>query len=302
MIRPVDLAPTQLYGDNPTSTIHPGSPDYWIIELYGNYQPDGHAGQDYPCKAGTPVRAVADGVVLHIGRLGGTYADNPWWIAPDFAGYVAVIDHGSFIGIYGHCMDGSGKVKAGQRVSEGQVFVLSGNTGASTGDHLHFEILPDGYILGSRMYGRIDPEPLFTGLSYAGTTITPIEQDWLTMATQQEVADAAYEGCLRALGWAIDTDDGKKLSVLGMVGAVLPVLEKMPDRILDNQTPRAGEFGGNTSLRGVLAYADQKHIEALRAIVTAAHADGTSADVIIKAVQEALAAGVKVEASVKVGN
>lgn len=178
MIRPVGLAPTQLYGDNPTSTIHPGSPDYWIIERYGNYQPDGHAGEDYPCKAGTPVRAVADGTVLHIGRLGGTYADNPWWIAPGFAGYVAVIDHGAFIGIYGHCMDGSGKVKAGQRVTEGQVFVLSGNTGASTGDHLHFEILPDGYVLNSRMYGRVNPETLFTGsLSHAGATITPLEDD-----------------------------------------------------------------------------------------------------------------------------
>ena len=182
MIRPVDIAPSQLYGDNPTSIIYPGHPDYWIILKYGNYQPDGHAGQDYPCRAGTLVRAVTSGTVLHVGWLKGTYADNPWWIAPAFAGYTYVVDHGSFIGIYGHCLDGGSKVSVGQRVSEGQTLGPSGNTGASTGDHLHFEILPDGYNLNARMYGRIDPETLFGGIQLQSATITPIpsQEDDLT--------------------------------------------------------------------------------------------------------------------------
>lgn len=199
MIRPVDLSPTQLYGDNPTSIIRPGSPDYWIIELYGNYQPDGHAGEDYPCKAGTPVRAVTDGVVLHIGRLGGAYADNPWWIAPNFAGFVVVIDHGSFIGIYGHCMDGSGKVRAGQRVSEGQVFVLSGNTGASTGDHLHFEILFKPFLVNSYMYGRSNPETLFSGIQFQSGAITPLE----------EIDVAAEENLMARLNQIVEWTDAK---------------------------------------------------------------------------------------------
>jgi hypothetical protein len=178
MIRPVEAEISQRFGDNPTAHIRPGTPDYWIIQQFGNYQPDGHAGEDYKCDPGTPVRAVASGTVLHIGWMGGTYSDNPWWIAPNFAGYCAVIDHGSFIGIYGHCSDGSAKVSKGQRVAEGQVFILSGNTGGSTGPHLHFEILPDGYVLNSRFYGRIDPEPLFGGsLSYASESITPSEED-----------------------------------------------------------------------------------------------------------------------------
>jgi hypothetical protein len=175
MIRPVDVAPSQLYGDNPTSIIHPGSPDYWIIEQFGNYQPDGHTGEDYPCKTGTPVRAVTSGTVLHVGWLSGSYADNPWWIAPAFAGYCYVVDHGSFIGIYGHCQDGGAKVYEGQWVTEGQVLGPSGNTGASTGDHLHFEVLPDGYVLNSYMYGRINPATLF-GLAAQGT-ITPTESE-----------------------------------------------------------------------------------------------------------------------------
>ncbi|WP_426989683.1 M23 family metallopeptidase [Pseudarthrobacter sp. Y6] len=173
MIRPVDIAPSQLYGQNPTSVLYPGHPDYWIIEQFGNYQPDGHTGEDYPCKSGTPVRAVTSGTVLHVGKLSGSYADNPWWISPGFAGYCYVVDHGSFIGIYGHCMDGGARVTKGQRVAEGQVLGLSGNTGASTGDHLHFEVLPDGYVLNSYMYGRINPANLF-GLASQSAEITPI--------------------------------------------------------------------------------------------------------------------------------
>jgi hypothetical protein len=174
MIRPVDIAPSQLFGENPTKNLPWNS---WLIQTFGNYQPDGHSGEDYPCDIGTPVRAVAAGTVLHIGYMGGTYGDNPWWIAPGFAGYCAVIDHGSFIGIYGHCQDGSARVSKGQRVAEGQVFILSGNTGGSTGPHLHFEILPDGYILNSAFYGRINPASLFAGISPQGTTVTRLEED-----------------------------------------------------------------------------------------------------------------------------
>jgi len=168
MIRPVDAEISQRYGENPTRDL---PADSWLIRTFGNYQPDGHTGEDYSCPIGTPVRAVAAGTVLHVGWMGGTYADNPWWVAPGFAGYCAVIDHGSFIGIYGHCLDGSAGVSAGDRVTEGQVFIRSGNTGGSTGPHLHFEILPDGYVLNSRFYGRTDPETLFaaSSLSYEGS-------------------------------------------------------------------------------------------------------------------------------------
>jgi murein DD-endopeptidase MepM/ murein hydrolase activator NlpD len=197
MIRPVDAEISQRYGDNPTKYL---PADHWLIKQFGNYQPDGHSGEDYACKAGTPVRAVTDGTVLHIGWMGGTYADNPWWIMPSFAGYVAVIDHGSFIGIYGHCKDGSAKVSKGDRVTEGQVFVLSGNTGASTGDHLHFEILPDRYVLQSTMYGRTDPEALFSSsLSYASESIKILPEDDVSA---QEV-----------MSWPLELKDGQTSNV-----------------------------------------------------------------------------------------
>ncbi|QDG65855.1 M23 family metallopeptidase [Pseudarthrobacter sp. NIBRBAC000502772] len=174
MRHPVDYAPSQDFGDNPTAGL-PAS--HWIIKQFGNYQPDGHTGTDYPCPVGTPVRAVADGTVLHAGYYGGTYADNPFWISPGFAGYCYVVDHGAFIGIYGHCRDGGALVHVGQRVTEGQILGPSGNTGASTGPHLHFEVLPDGYVLNSYMYGRINPARLFAGITAQSATITPLEDD-----------------------------------------------------------------------------------------------------------------------------
>ena len=192
MIRPVDVAPSQLYGDNPTKNL---PANHWIIKQFGNYQPDGHTGEDYPCPAGTPVRAVTSGTVLHVGRLAGSYADNPWWISPSFAGYTYVVDHGGFIGIYGHCLDGGSKVKVGQRVKEGQVLGPSGNTGASTGDHLHFEALPDGYILNSYMYGRINPASLFGSIQTQSATITPTapEEDELAFTISELLNFPAYD-------------------------------------------------------------------------------------------------------------
>lgn len=193
MTYPVKASISQNFGENPTANIRPGNPDYWIIQQFGNYQPDGHTGIDFSCKAGTEVRAVADGTVLHIGWMGGTYASNPWWVAPDFAGYCAVIDHGSFIGIYGHCKDGSAKVGKGARVREGQVFILSGNTGGSTGDHLHFEVLPDGYNLNARFYGRVNPLPYLGSASVgpAGdiTETTEPKEDTLSAAEVQQIND-----------------------------------------------------------------------------------------------------------------
>ena len=202
MHRPVDARISQGFGENPTSKILPGSPDYWIIEQFGNYQPDGHTGEDYSVPVGTPIKAVTSGTVLHAGWYGGSYLDNGFWIAPNFAGYCYVINHdpapgfpNGFIGVYAHGRDGGTKVKAGQRVTEGQVIGLSGNTGGSTGPHLHFEILPDKFVVNGYMYGRVNPENLFSNAAIApqGTTIKPIPKEWDEMASKQDIKDAINE-------------------------------------------------------------------------------------------------------------
>ncbi|MDI3340801.1 MAG: peptidoglycan DD-metalloendopeptidase family protein [Sphaerobacter sp.] len=85
-----------------------------------------HTGIDLAVPEGTPVRATGAGVVRVAGWYGGY-------------GNLVVIDHGNGISsYYGH--NATLLVSVGQRVEPGQVIGLSGNTGRSTGAHVHYEI------------------------------------------------------------------------------------------------------------------------------------------------------------------
>jgi murein DD-endopeptidase MepM/ murein hydrolase activator NlpD len=93
-----------------------------------------HDGIDFGASCGTPIRAVADGTVLE------EYFQTAW-------GNRIIIDHGFHHGvglatISNHLS--SYAVSAGSRVSRGQVVGYVGNTGWSTGCHLHFTVLQNG--------------------------------------------------------------------------------------------------------------------------------------------------------------
>ena len=73
-------------------------------------------------------------------------------------GNCIMIDHGNgYVTLYGH-LNYIG-VSNGQTVSQGSVIGQVGSTGASTGPHLHFEVLKNG--------SRIDPEQFFSGLVFS---------------------------------------------------------------------------------------------------------------------------------------
>ena len=85
-----------------------------------------HNGTDYGVKTGTPIYAPADGVVIK-----STYQRA--------AGKYLVIQHrGSYSTVYMHLS--KLLVKAGEKVKQNQRIALSGNTGRSTGPHLHYEL------------------------------------------------------------------------------------------------------------------------------------------------------------------
>ncbi len=85
-----------------------------------------HNGLDIAVPTGTPVKASADGRVTFAGWNGGY-------------GILVIIDHGNNIETrYAH--NSRLNVKVGQTVSRGDVVAYSGNTGNSTGPHVHFEI------------------------------------------------------------------------------------------------------------------------------------------------------------------
>lgn len=103
-----------------------------------------HAGTDYaPPKAGqkdVPVFAVRNGVVAKVGRGSGLKSAA---VLPYHSGNAVLINHGVIGGdvvetYYGHLA--SYNVKAGQRVVKGQKIGVMGNTGNSTGIHLHFAV------------------------------------------------------------------------------------------------------------------------------------------------------------------
>ena len=89
-----------------------------------------HAGTDVGIPVGTTVRASRAGQVVTAGWLGGY-------------GNCVIIDHGDGVCTrYGHLSEVT--VSVGQYVDQGQQIALSGNTGRSTGPHLHFEIRING--------------------------------------------------------------------------------------------------------------------------------------------------------------
>ena len=97
-----------------------------------------HRGVDVATRTGTPIIAPADGVVVFAGREGGF-------------GNLVVLDHGYGIATrYGHCSKLN--VKIGQKVKRGDVVGFVGNTGRSTGPHLHYEVAVNGVAVNPMRY------------------------------------------------------------------------------------------------------------------------------------------------------
>ncbi|MFF3019862.1 M23 family metallopeptidase [Streptomyces sp. NPDC057939] len=90
-----------------------------------------HSGQDFAVPVGTPVAAAAAGTVVKAGPNGG--GDGPAY------GNAVVIKHANNkYSQYAHLS--KIQVRIGQKVAADQRIALSGNTGNSSGPHLHFEI------------------------------------------------------------------------------------------------------------------------------------------------------------------
>lgn len=115
-----------------------------IIPTFGNYDRGSfgmrlhpilkrmkmHNGIDINTDRGTTVYAPGNGRVLQVGKNGGY-------------GLSVEIDHGfGYTTIYGHLS--KSKVKVGQKVKRGDVIALTGNSGLSSGPHLHYEVIHNG--------------------------------------------------------------------------------------------------------------------------------------------------------------
>jgi len=89
-----------------------------------------HAGIDFSAPSGTPIYATGDAQVSRVGYFGGY-------------GNQVTLDHGyGYKTSYAHMR--SYIVKKGQKVKRGQLIGYVGNTGASTGPHVHYEVVKNG--------------------------------------------------------------------------------------------------------------------------------------------------------------
>ena len=116
--------------------------EYWISSGFGwRKSPftglrEFHRGLDISAKRGTPIIVPADGIVistskdLHIGK------------------FIKIKHNDTFTTLYGHLLQI--EVKKGQRVKRGDIIGLMGNTGMSTGYHLHYEVKKDNVSVNPR--------------------------------------------------------------------------------------------------------------------------------------------------------
>ena len=109
-----------------------------ITSRFGSRSRGIHTGLDIATSTGTPIKAAASGVVTYSGYKG-SY------------GYMVVINHANNVQTYyAHCS--RLYVSAGDEVNQGSVIAAVGNTGNSTGPHLHLEVRVNGVAKNPQNY------------------------------------------------------------------------------------------------------------------------------------------------------
>ena len=111
-----------------------------VTSRFGSRWGSTHKGLDIGAPKGTPIKAAA----------GGTVTVAQYGYSGGYGNYV-IISHGNGIQtVYAHC--NTLNVKVGQKVSQGELIATVGNTGRSTGNHLHLEIRVNGVAQNPQNY------------------------------------------------------------------------------------------------------------------------------------------------------
>lgn len=101
---------------------------------YSHFTPKGRHAVDIAMPEGTPIIAARGGMVVKVENQQSGRGTNP------AGNFVRILHDDGTMGVYLHLMKGSVAVQEGQRVETGTRLARSGNTGNSTGPHLHFVV------------------------------------------------------------------------------------------------------------------------------------------------------------------
>jgi len=108
-----------------------------------------HLAVDYAAPIGTPIRAVADGVVKFAGRKGG------------YGNTVTLSHRANYQTMYSHLSRFGKGIRRGVRVKQRQVIGFVGSTGLSTGPHLDYRVIKDGCFVNPLSHEFLPGKPVF---------------------------------------------------------------------------------------------------------------------------------------------
>lgn len=183
-----------------------------------------HNGQDYQPAGGTPIYAIAAGVVSFAGE------------SPGYGNLVRIDHADGYQSGYAHMRNGSIAVANGTPVKAGTLLGLVGRTGGSTGDHLHLEIRVGGTFR--------DPHPFVANAPLA--TGRPVESGPVTPLGFQ-TALHVNNGRLWAVGeinrqdWGVALMPGTSPSIAKVVGGY-----QMAAQLADGNLWTGGALGNKT--------------------------------------------------------
>lgn len=150
----------------------------WRIDPFGSGKLVFHRGIDIAVPVGTPVRATRKGRVVFAGPRNGY-------------GSTVIVEHDNGDRtLYGH--NAMVRVGPGDLVETGTVVAFSGNSGRSTGPHLHYELLPSG---------RPEPEP--------SETEEPVVQQAVNASEQRYLLEQRMEESMRSIFRTINNPAGQ---------------------------------------------------------------------------------------------
>jgi len=113
-----------------------------------------HRGIDFSAPVGTPIYAAGDGVVEFVGWMSGY-------------GRRVVVSHGNGLAtVYAHASKFANNLKKGSRVKQGDTIAFVGNSGNTTGAHLHYEVIVHGKHVNPNKF-RSTPSIQLSGMELA---------------------------------------------------------------------------------------------------------------------------------------